>query len=88
MAGGTVFGGLVKRPHDGFGMAVEVGEDFSVGDRARNGSAALVDQRSGNSHHVASRAGGVRGHDGVADGATDAFIFKGPLLRHSLRKVA
>ena len=69
-------------------MAVEVGEDFGVGDRASDGCAFFVDEDRGGSHDIAAGAGRVCGLDGVAGGAGDAFILEGAFLRHALREVA
>src|ERR1035438_3000856 len=43
-SGGAELGGLVEGAHDGPGMAVEMGEDFGVGDGAGDGRAGFVDQ--------------------------------------------
>jgi hypothetical protein len=80
--------GLVERAHDGFGVAVEVGEDLGVGDGAGDGRAGFIDQHGRDAHDVAAGAGGVCGLDGVADRAGHALLLEGALLRHSLRQVA
>jgi hypothetical protein len=79
---------LVEGAHDGLGMAVEVGEDFGVGDGAGDGRAGFIDQNGGDAHDVAAGAGWVGGDDGVAGGAGDAFLLKGALFGHALGEVA
>ena len=69
-------------------MAIEVGQDFSVGDRAGDGSAVFIDHDGRNAHHVAAGAGGVGGLDGVTGGAGDALVLEGALLGHALGQVA
>ncbi len=88
MASGAELGGLEERAHDGPGMAVEVGEDFGVGNGAGDGRAGFVYQYGGDAHDVATGSGGVRRDDGVAGGAGDAFLLKWALFGHALRKVA
>ena len=74
MAGGTVFAGLVEVLHDCLGVAVEVSEDFFVGDFAVDGLAFFIDHDGGLAEDVASGAAGVHLLDGVAYGAGDAVF--------------
>ena len=77
-----------ERAHHGLLVAIEVAEDFGVGDGAGDGRAFFIDQHCRNSHDVAARSGGVSRLDGVADRAGDAFILKGAFLGHALGEVA
>src|SRR5215472_5402486 len=88
VAGGAEFGLLKERAHFGLGVAVEVGEDFSVCDGAGDGSALVIDQDGGVAHDVAAGSGCVSGLHGVAGGTGDAFVLKGARFGHALGEVA
>ena len=84
VAGGAEFCGLVEGAHYGLLVAIEVGKNLGVGDRARDGRAFFIDKHRGDTHDVTAGARGVSGLDGVADGAGDAFILERALLGHAL----
>ena len=84
MAGAAEVGGAVERLHDGGAVPVEVGEDFGVGNLTVNGLACFVDERSGGCQDIAAGAAAVDRLDGMADGAGDAVVVGGTLLRGTL----
>jgi hypothetical protein len=88
VAGGAEFSRFVERTHHSLGVAVEVGQDFGVGDGASNRRALLVHQDGRNAHHVAADSGGVGRLNRVAGGAGDAFVFERTLFGHALREIA
>ncbi len=88
VAGGAELGCFIDGAHDGLGVAVEVREDFGVGDWPGDGLAAGVNEDCGDAHNVAAGAGGIDRLDGMAGGAGDAFILKGTLFGHALGEIA
>ena len=88
VAGAAELGRFEQGAHDGLGVAVEVSEDFGVGDGAGDGLIVFVDQDGGRAHDVAAGADGGDLLDGVAGGAGDAFVLKGALFGHALGEIA
>jgi hypothetical protein len=67
-------------------LPIEVGKDLPIGDFASDRLAVFIDQYGGNTHDVAAGAARVDLLDGVADGAGDAILVIGALLRRPLRQ--